>query len=120
MSYYAALRRAEKFYKTLMSIQSSHFGGAWVVFNNIGFKHLIRKARVRSRKEQMKRFELLKYVPEILKNPDANVSYRIATSGYHKVHYWSFREEKDGKDITVVVRQVGNGTKHFYSVMSKP
>ena len=102
-----------------MSIQSSHFGGAWVVFNNIGFKHLIRKARVRSRKEQIKRFELLKYVPEILKNPDANVLCRITTSGHHKTHYWSFREEKDGKDITVVVRQVGNGVKHFYSVMNK-
>jgi hypothetical protein len=103
-----------------MSIQSSHFDGAWVVFNNIGFKHLIRKSKVRTRKEQMKRFELLEYVPEILKNPNANVSYRTTISKRHEVRYWSFQEEKDGKDITVVVRQVGNGNKHFYSVMSKP
>jgi hypothetical protein len=120
MSYYAFRRRAEKFYKTLMSVQSSHFNGAWVIFNNVGFKHLIRKARVRSQKEQIKRFKLLTYVPEIITDPSANISHRIDTTSRHKVQYWSFYKEKDGKEITVIVRQVGNGVKHFYSVMSKP
>ena len=68
----------------------------------------------------MKRFELLTYVPEIITDPSANISHRINTVGRRKVQYWSFCKEKDGKVITVVVRQIGNGMKHFYSVMSKP
>ena len=121
MSYYAALRRTEKFYKTLMSIQSSPFGGAWVVFNNIGFKHLIRKAKVRTQKEQMKRFALLYEVPEVLQDPHAAfVSYRIDKSRNSRVQYWAIQREKNGVKIKVIVRQVGNGKKHFYSVMDVP
>jgi hypothetical protein len=121
MSYHATLRRAEKFYKTLMSTQSSHFGGAWVVFNNIGFKHLIRKAKVRTRKEQRKRFALLYEVPEVLQDPRAAVvSYRIDESKNLPVQYWAIQREKNGVKIKVIVRQVGNGKKHFYSVMDVP
>jgi hypothetical protein len=117
MSYRAYRRRAKIFYKTLMSVPSPHLDGAYVVFNNIGFKHLIRKAKVRSKKEQMKRFNLLRTVPDILKDSDAIVSYRSEFRDGRMVHYWAFSKEKEGREIRVVVRQVGNGIKHFYSVM---
>lgn len=117
MSYHAYRRNAKIFYKTLMSTPSQHFGGAYVVFNNIGFRHLIRKAKVRSRKEQMKRFGLLSAVQEIISNPHASVSYRTDFKGDRIIQYWAFNGEKDGLKIKVVVRQVGNGVKHFYSVM---
>jgi hypothetical protein len=121
MSYHAALRRAEKFYKTLMSTQSSHFNDGWVVFNNIGFRHLIRKAKVRTRKEQMKRFALLYEAPEVLRDPNATVvSYRIDENKNLPVQYWAIQREKNGAKIKVIVRQVGNGKKHFYSVMDVP
>jgi hypothetical protein len=88
MSYHAALRRAEKFYKTLMSTRSSHLNDGWVTFNNIGFKHILRKAKVRTRKEQMKRFALLYEVPEVLQDPNAAVvSYRIDENKNHPVQY---------------------------------
>jgi hypothetical protein len=101
-----------------MSIPSPRLDGAYVAFNNIGFKHLIRKAKVRSKKEQMKRFNLLRTVPDILKDPDAIVSYRSEFRDGRMVHYWAFSKEKEGTTkIRVVVRQIGNGIKHFYSVM---
>jgi len=117
MSYRASRRQAEAFYKTLMSTSSPRLGGAYVVFNNIGFRHLIRKAKVRSKKEQTKRFSLLSEVPEILKDANANISYRSEFRNGKSIHYWAFSKEKEGREIRVVVRQVGNGIKHFYSVM---
>lgn len=100
-----------------MSVSSPHFGDGYVTFNNIGFRHLIRKAKVRSKKEQMKRFGLLSAAPEILKNPKATISYRTDFKENRLIQYWAFNGEKDGLKIKVIVRQVGNGVKHFYSVM---
>lgn len=65
----------------------------------------------------MKRFGLLSKVPEILKDTNANVSYRSEFRDGRVVHYWAFSKEKEDREIRVVVRQIGNGTKHFYSVM---
>ncbi|MDO8668628.1 MAG: hypothetical protein Q7K35_06135 [bacterium] len=35
------------------------------------------------------------------------------------VHYWTFVYFTDAKRIKVVVRQINNGAKHFYSIMDK-
>lgn|GEM_PF-2556701 len=45
------------------------------------------------------------------------VSYRIDESKNPPVQYWAIQREKDGIKIKVIVRQVGNGKKHFYGVM---
>jgi len=121
MSYEASLHRAEKFYKSLMSVRSSHMDDGWVVFNNVGFKHLIRKAKLRNQNEQTKRFALLHEVPKVLQDPHAAVvSYRIDKSKNLPVQYWAIQRKKGGVKIKVIVRQVGNGKKHFYSVMDVP
>ncbi len=117
MTYRAYRRRAETFYKTLTSTSSPRLDDAHVVFNNIGFKYLIRKAKVRSRKDQVKRFGLLNEVPGIIKDPNAIVSYRSEFHDGRVIHYWAFSKEKEGGEIRVIVRQIGNGIKHFYSVM---
>jgi hypothetical protein len=104
----------------MSNIQSPLLGGSYVVFNNIGFKHLIRKAKIRSNQEQMNRFALLRDVPDIIRNPNAKIGHRIIREKNHIIQYWAFVEKKNEKTIKVVVRQVGNGIKHFYSVMSNP
>ena len=89
-----------------------------VRFNAIGFKHLIRKAKMRTHAEQISRFKLIKYAPIIVGNPHASVTYRqdIRVDG-RIVRYWALDKSIDGKDLRVIVRQVGNGSKHFYSIM---
>lgn len=89
-----------------------------VRFNAIGFKHLIRKAKRRTPAEQISRFKLIKYAPIIVSDPDVDVTYRqnIRTDG-RIVRYWGLNKSIDNKRLRVVVRQIGNGMKHFYSIM---
>ena len=88
---------------------------ASIAFNRIGFRHLIRKGGVRRpRGEQKRRFALLRYAPGIISNPRANVVLR--TKG--RAHFWMFQEERGGRMVKVIVRQLRGGKKHFYSIFS--
>jgi hypothetical protein len=66
-----------------------------IMFNNIGFRHLIWKGRRRrSYRDQ--------HGKKIIKTPSAN--------------FWEFTGERDNKTIIVIVRQIKSGRKHFFSV----
>ena len=103
-----------------------------VIFDRMGFQHLIRPRGVqRPKSEQMRRFALLPYVKEILEDPHANVKHhqketvRVMKIGGKKTvkptfaDFWEFTAERDGKTIKVIVRQFPNGEKHFLSVYEK-
>jgi hypothetical protein len=115
MGYEACKNWAQNFYKNIGSILSPALDNQPVSFNNTGFNHLIRKLSVRSRNEQKRRFLLLPKVESIITNPEAVIVYRKKLN----VHYWTFIHHVDSKRIKVVIRQVNNGSKHFYSVMDK-
>ena len=89
-----------------------------VRFNAIGFKHLIRKAKMRTHTEQISRFKLIKYAPIIVADPNASVTCRqdLRIDG-RIVRYWALDKHIDGKSLRVIIRQVGKGAKHFYSIM---
>jgi hypothetical protein len=106
--------------------------GAHVIFNDMGFQHLIRSKNVqRPRSEQRRRFALLPFVKEIIENPKANVKHhrketvRLMKIGGKKTampvmaDFWEFTEERDGRIIKVIIRQFPNGEKHFLSVYEK-
>jgi hypothetical protein len=95
-----------------------------------GFKHLCVSATgERKREEQVQRFELLPLALYILETTTKPPAYRrrfcpmaSGTSPSKKtelVQWWSFVHifRKEGMAVRVVVRKVGQGKLHFWSVM---
>lgn len=119
MDYEECRRWAKKFYKNIGRISSPALNGDFVVFNNKGFKHLLRKAKVRSKSEQMRRFKLLPYAVRIIRDPQVAVRFRKCLSNGQTVKYWVLTKMVFELRIKVVVRQVGDGSKYFYSAMSR-
>jgi hypothetical protein len=115
-SYRETKRKAGSFYFKMGHISSPASGGK-VVFNNIGFRHLIWKGgKHRPKGEQKRRFALLPYVEKIISNPGASVFYRSKQYGYSHLKFGIFKEEVNRSIVTVVIRRVGNGQWHFFSV----
>ncbi len=88
-----------------------------VRFNSLGFKHIIRKGiSLRKPKDVLIRLNLLKYCPLIIQSADVFVEYRLIKKRTKSFEYWGLTKVVSGKEVTVVIRQAGNGLKHFYSV----
>jgi len=129
MGYESCRKWAKKFYKKIGRIPCPALANEIVTFNNRGFNHLIRKIKIRSRKEQKRRFLLLINAENIIKNPKATIIYREEKSKSkvkrHGVKvlqtslnkYWTFIYQKGAKRIKLVIRQINGGVKHFYSIM---
>jgi hypothetical protein len=116
MGYRETKKKAETFYVSMKSTTPPKLESV-VFFNNIGFRHLIWKGgKHRSKREQMRRFALLYHVPKIISNPDATILRKVKHYGLVRAEFWIFKEKVDEKMVTVVVRKVGNGKKHFFSV----
>lgn len=127
--YETAKKLAKKFYKKIGYVLCPALNNEYINFNSVGFGHLIRKIKLRSRNEQKKRFTLLKYAGKIIKNPKAVIFYKqeqrnVKVKRYGKstfktslVQYWTFQEYIKNWKIKVVIRQINKGQKHFYSIM---
>jgi hypothetical protein len=100
-----------------------------IVFNDEGFRHLIWQGRkYRPRNVQLQRFALLKYLPTIIENYKGHMEYRTRKEEvYAKMHgavktktslaqFWGLNANIEGKKIKIIIRQIGNGKKHFLSV----
>lgn len=93
---------------------------SFISFGDDGFHHLIWKNRKhRSKADQRRRFRLLKYTGNIVASTKTNIAYQEKEVALFHVAYWAFTQEQDDQTLTVVVRKVGNGEKHFYSVFNK-
>ncbi|MCX6715856.1 MAG: hypothetical protein NT077_02430 [Candidatus Taylorbacteria bacterium] len=113
-------RFEQKQYDDIPDTISPVLNNAVVRFNAIGLKHLLRKPRKRSHAEQAKRFALLQYAPRIIADSNASILYRKVIRYDLKItQYWALDKIIDGKRLRVVVRQVGDGNKHFFSIMER-
>jgi hypothetical protein len=105
-----------KEYKTWESIYLPLLGGD-VSFNMRGFKHLRFHANneVRNSREIIHKLTLLPFVHVVLQNATEIENYRQLNG----IEYWSFvaTPKESDRPIRVIVRRVGNGTLHFWSVM---
>lgn len=100
------------FYKTLNTIECNALGKEKIYFNNKGFNHLIRKGRFpRSYEEQKYRLSLLKFLNDVI-TKGILIETRVVSK---ELSFWAIKY----KDITVIVRQLGNKSKHFFSIFSK-
>lgn len=130
LGYEKAKQQGKQIYLKIGRIKCPALGDEYVLFTSAGFDHLLRKGRIpRTRNEQKRRFTLIPYVEQILKNPTARIVYR-KTKTKEKVnrygekiliestaHFWTFVDNVDDCIIKVVIRQLENKDKHFFSVM---
>lgn len=112
---------AEKFFKKHRWVHCPAFPKEKVFFNSKGMSHLFykgsQKVFARTSKESGVRVALLPRALEILKLmplPQEETVFEIRT---RKIRYWAFEAVVQGKRVKVVVRQVGHGHKHFWSVI---
>lgn len=103
-----------------------------VVFNRLGFRHLVRQKNMkRAIGEQRRRFALLCMVKRVIEDPDASVRFhrkptmRTVRANKEKMRvssyadFWEFTMRDGEKIVKVIVRQFPNGRKHFLSVYEK-
>lgn len=128
------LAETDLLYKSVGEVVCPFFGKA-VTFNSDGFHHLQFSAdRERGKPEQMLKFTLFKkYAVEILKNSGTVQEYRktMEPGGKRRysrkeadminAEYWGFVSivgaEGSKERVKVIVRRVGTGNPHFWSVM---
>ena len=125
----AAKKLALEFYHSIGGVSCPALNGEEVSFNRKGIDHILYKA-ARSHQQIIERLSYLRYVVEMLTDPDAKTDFRfVKEKTYLKKHgqhqlcdveakYWSFRKIVHATLVVkVLVRQVENGKKHFYSIM---
>ncbi|TSD03072.1 MAG: hypothetical protein Athens071416_332 [Parcubacteria group bacterium Athens0714_16] len=109
------------------------FFDSFITLNSDGFNHLLHKPNRQPRnvEEQKLKLKLLKRGLEIIKKTGTVQEYRMriekfgkpAKDGFTKtknVEYWAFHDivgEKKRFLLRVIIRRIGDGKLHFWSVM---
>jgi hypothetical protein len=106
--------------------------GDFVVFNRVGFQHLIRLKNIeRARSEQVRRFSLLTIAKATIEDSRASVQFhqksttRTIKANKEKISvpsradFWEFTVRDGEGIIKVIVRQFPGGQKHFLSVYER-
>ncbi len=113
---------AKNEYKNIGYVECPAFDNEKIVFSNSGFNHLIRKGgELRPMSVQVERLTLaIKYAPQILRVSSKYTTFLKDTNqNNHIAYFWSFISRHEGLNIRIVVRQLENGPKHFFSIHLK-
>lgn len=121
---------AENFYRKIEEVWCPHFQEK-IIFNAKGLKHLKfqaeRKARLRH--DQYIRFRLLSLAPKIINKSHAlqgisrrnNLEYMNINSRWEKimrhVTYYEFVAIVDEVRVRVIIKQIEDGQKYFWSII---
>ena len=132
ISNYDKLREdADNFYKKARTIRCPALNYEPVHFTAEGFNHLLYKSsrRERSKNDQITKFKLLAKAKTIIEISATYQEYDESLTTIWKkkfkktveetttVRYWGFVAIISNFRVKVIVRQIGNGQKHFWSVM---
>lgn len=130
LGYEKSKKNAKKIYSKMGRISCPVFDGELISFTSDGFNHLIRKGRIpRTRNEQKRRFALVPYIEEIIRNPQA-ITFRKTEEKYTVnrhgqnirmtsiANFWTFHAKIKECNIKLVIRQIHHGPKQFQSIMS--
>jgi len=123
-------QEAEDFYKSLSSVYCPYFDEK-VNFNTKGLDHIKFKDwnKTRPRKDQFMRLKLLYLTPEVIKKSHTLQGYsktkemeRIKrNSRWEKVmktiYYYEFIAILENIRVRVIIKQVSDGEKHFWSII---
>mgnify|MGYP000936067658 CR=1 FL=1 len=131
-SNYDKLRESsENFYKKIGAIRCPAFNNELVHFTAEGFNHLVYKGprHERSQNDQITKFKLLPNAKNIIEISTTFQEYdesliMVRKKRFKKiaeesstVKYWGFVAIIKNFRVKVVIRQIGNGQKHFLSVI---
>ena len=122
---------AHQFYQAIGIIRCPAFDHQPVHFTAEGFNHLVYKGRRRERDKsvQIMKFKLLSKAADLLKITTTYQEYDESLTTIRKkrfkktiqestpVKYWGFVAIIRNFRIKVIVRSIGNGQKHFWSVI---
>jgi len=90
-----------------------------ILFDKHGLKHIFQKQRkLRDPRDQYRRFSLLDKAVISLQVSKEYLGKKVVLGESQKISFWIFENVIDGIRVRTIVRQLGNGNKHFYSVMS--
>ena len=112
-------RIARSVYKKIGEVVCPILDNEKIHFNATGFGHLIRKLKIRSRNEQKRRFRLIPFAKRLLLESTTIEDYRENKKKGKIVKEWALINTFGIVTIKLIIRQVGNGNKHFYSIMQK-
>jgi hypothetical protein len=91
-----------------------------VYFDDAGWRHLLYKDRGRRPiADQIRRFKLLNRAVKVISEADVESESRTTKSNGQVRCFWPLEMGDEDLLITVIVRQINHGRKHFYSVMDK-
>ena len=94
-------------------------------FTSKGFRHIMYDGlgHARSRKERMYRLGLFPLLIPVIKNAKEIVEYKTKLSNKlgKNIEYWKLRNTvgKQNTEVTVILRKIGTGKIHFYSIWKK-
>jgi len=132
VSNYEKIREdARQFYQTIDNIRCPALGHQPIHFTSEGFNHLIYKGnrKERDKSVQIMKFKLLSKAVELIKITTTYQEYdesltTIRRERFKKivhesatVRYWGFVAIIRDYRIKVIMRSIGNGQKHFLSVI---
>lgn len=103
-------------YKKTDFVICKAFNGEKIHFDPSGFRHLIYKGKdSRSISDQMRRLKLFSSAILVLKEAENFEKY----SNFGNTKFWSVTKMIEQVFVVVIVRQIGSGKKHFFSVMPR-
>src|SRR3989338_2829540 len=109
----------KKIFNLTKEIDCPAFPNEKVVFNAKGINHLIYKGN-RSRREESRILTNIRLLPraiQVLKHMDYSQEETSYLRENTTFKFWTFEAVIDERRIKVIVRQVGRGKKHFWSVI---
>ncbi|MFA6404691.1 MAG: hypothetical protein WCW03_01705 [Candidatus Paceibacterota bacterium] len=90
-----------------------------VIFNHYGLRHLFgNRNGVRSKKEILHRYNLLKYTEIILSNVKEISGTRKLMGRKSIMEFFSIERYIDDKKVRLIIRRLNKGVLHFYSIMN--
>lgn len=129
--FYSLISKRKKWYQSVGSVHCSYLNEK-VIFNGYGFKHVLRDGRghYRNEKSARMRLNLLTWAPIVIKKSAymPTTEQRGTDDPRNKlgkpVTFFELQcvvKHRVGKkykytDITVILRRIGNGDLHFYSI----
>lgn len=109
----------KKFFTEIKSVDCPAFPNEKISFNSKGVNHLLYKGprKARSKREVVVRAKLLPRAVELLQKMPLPQEQDLYMANNKKFEFWAFEGVVQNKRIKVVIRQVGQGKKHFWSVI---
>ena len=114
--------KAKKFFKDNPSVSCPAFPNEKIVFNSKGLNHLFYEGGVKKPSRPIKEVETrVNLLPSALKVlQQMPFIQEESTSVNHKgklCTYWAFEAVVDNSRLKIIIKQIGNGKKHFWSVI---